>query len=185
MTSMFRSTFVLTLVCLIAAALLGGAYMVTADKIEEQKISAINENLKNVFPGADEFDDMSNYYVAKKDGLIIGWAVLAESSGYGGAIKILVGIDTEKKVTGIRIMEQEETPGLGANAAQPGFYSQFQGLDMNNIKLTRDGGEVDAITGATITSRAVIDGVLEGFNIIGEGISTDGMTGATKEVKDD
>jgi electron transport complex protein RnfG len=157
--TMFKSTITLTLVCLIAAALLGTAYTLTHDKIEEQKKLALDENLKQVHPAADNFQDKGNYFVAKQGSEIIGYAVLEETSGYGGMIKILVGIDNEGRITGIRIMEQQETPGLGANAVKEEFYSQFKDLKSYQVALRKDKGRIDAITGATITTQAIIDGV--------------------------
>ena len=179
--SMFKSTFILTLVCLIASALLGATYMVTAEKISEQAVIALNENLKQVFPEADDFEESENYFLAKKDNIIIGFASVVETPGYGGTMKLLVGIDTEKKLTGIRLMEHTETPGLGANAVKPEFYNQFNTLSFDELGIKKEGGEIDAITGATITSYAVIDGVKQAYSEVGESISTYGITGATKE----
>ena len=87
--SMFKSTFILTLVCLIASALLGATYMVTAEKISEQAVIALNENLKQVFPEADDFEESENYFLAKKDNIIIGFASVVETPGYGGTMKLL------------------------------------------------------------------------------------------------
>jgi electron transport complex protein RnfG len=123
--SMFKSTLVLTLVCIIAAALLGAAYVITKEQIDQQAVLALNENLKQVFPDADNFEAKEDYYAAIKDNDVVGYAAIADSQGYASVLKILVGMDLNKKVTGIRIMEHEETPGLGANAIRPDFYSQL------------------------------------------------------------
>ncbi|MBD3164283.1 RnfABCDGE type electron transport complex subunit G [Candidatus Woesearchaeota archaeon] len=159
LNQMLKSTLVLSLVCLIAAALLGTAYIFTEPGIEEQKEAALKESLGQVHTTADDFEAKDGYFVALKNSKIIGYAAVAEAQGYGGTIKILAGIDTEKKLTGIRIMEHEETPGMGASALKPEFYSQFSGLPADKIALRRNGGKIDAITGATITSSAVIDAV--------------------------
>ena len=178
---MFKSTLVLTLVCLIASALLGGAYLVTAEKIDQQAVIALNENLNQVFPDADDFEETDQYYMAKKDDMIIGFASVIETEGYGGTINLLVGIDTQRKLTGIRIMEHAETPGLGANALKPKFYNQFTGLSIDKLKIKKEDGEIDAITGATITTKAVISGVKKAYAQIGGSVTTDGITGATIE----
>ncbi len=156
---MLKSTLILTLVCIIAAALLGATYLVTADRIDQQAVITLKENLNQVFLDADDFEEKEDHYIAKKDSNIIGYAAVAESQGYSSVLKILVGMDLDKKITGIRIIDQAETPGLGANAVKPYFYSQFDNLSSDKIALKKNNGEIDAITGATITSSAVINGV--------------------------
>ena len=133
--------------------------MLTEDKIAEQVIIALKENLKQVFPVAEDFNEKEGYYEALADNKVIGYATLAESQGYSSVLKIMVGMDLDKKITGMRVMEQVETPGLGANAVKEEFYSQFDGLSSKDVKLKKDHGKIDAITGATITSSAVIKGV--------------------------
>ena len=81
-------------------------------------------------------------------------------AGFGGAIDMVVGIDAEGRVTGVAIVSMTETSGLGDNARKESFRSQFVGLS-GSAALTKDGGSVDALTGATITSRAVADGVTQ------------------------
>ena len=120
---MLRSTLILTVVCLVAAALLGGAYTLTEEKIVEQQQNALTDALQEVQPNADSFEIKDGYYLAEKGNEIIGYAVVVEQPGYGGIIKMLVGFDTNRTITGLRIMEHEETPGLGANAAKEKFYS--------------------------------------------------------------
>jgi H+/Na+-translocating ferredoxin:NAD+ oxidoreductase subunit G len=162
--SMFKSIMMLTLVCLIAAILLGFAYVLTVEKISEQGKTMLNENLKQVFPQADDFIDKEGYYEVTKDSEVIGFAMIAESTGYSSTLKILVGMDLQKKITGIRIMEHEETPGLGANAVKSPFYEQFDDISVDDVKLSKYGGKVDAITAATITSEAVVSGVKKAAN---------------------
>ncbi|HHY45668.1 MAG TPA: FMN-binding protein, partial [Firmicutes bacterium] len=87
-------------------------------------------------------------------------AVKVSSPGYGGPIDAIVGISTDGKVTGVTIIGQQETPGLGSNVSGKRFREGFLGKDVSRpIKLKKDGGDIDAITGATISSRAVTRGV--------------------------
>jgi electron transport complex protein RnfG len=91
--------------------------------------------------------------------------------GYGGTIEIVVGVDpTGESITGVRITQHSETPGLGANLVQvkpgedePWFLKQFRGLTVGRVSLRASGGPIDAITAATISSRAVTDAVQAGF----------------------
>ena len=92
-----------------------------------------------------------------------GWAVQVSANGFGGEVNMMVGIDKAGNVIGISIISHAETPSLGAvaaenNAAGEGFRSQFAGLS-GTLAVKKDGGTVDAISGATITSRAVVEGV--------------------------
>ena len=177
--SMLKSTIMLTIVCLVAASLLGGAYTLTEEKIAEQSESALKSTLKEVVPDAEEFELTEDFYTAKSDDMIVGYAAVVELNGYGGLMKILVGINTQKKVTGVRIMEHLETPGLGANADKPEFYNQFNDLGPKEVGLTQNEGKIDAITGATITSKVVVDAVKEAYKRIGVAVTADSWTGAT------
>jgi electron transport complex protein RnfG len=89
------------------------------------------------------------------------------SKGYGGPIHMLVGIDLRRSVEGVEIVDQTETPGLGTQVKKAGFSRQFRGFDKSgDVKVTKDGGRVQAITGATISSRAVSAGVAAGIDAI-------------------
>jgi electron transport complex protein RnfG len=157
--SIFYSTLVLTLVCLIAAGLLGFTYDLTKEKIDAKANEKTYATLKLIFTDADKFKTEKDYFIAEKNGQIIGYAAIASSPGYSSVLKILVGMDMSKKVAGIRILEQTETPGLGTRVTEPEFYSQFSGLGSQEMELKKNGGGVDGITGATISSRAVTNGV--------------------------
>ena len=91
----------------------------------------------------------------------MGYVVLAEPKGYGGAISLVVGIDNDLTVTGIDITNQSETPGLGANCQNPEFMGQFKGKTSGIavVKGTASGNQIDAITSSTVTSKAVTKGV--------------------------
>jgi electron transport complex protein RnfG len=86
------------------------------------------------------------------------YVVLVSPSGFGGEINMAVGIDQDNKVTGVTIISMSETSGLGSNASSPDFLSQFVG-GTGKFAVSKDGGEIDALTGATVTSRAVTRGV--------------------------
>ena len=104
----------------------------------------------------------------------MGYVFETGSSGYGGTVKVMTGIDTAGSITGVVILSHEETPGLGANAERASFTDQYkQAVPENGITLvknkTPEAGEVEALTGATITSRAVTDAVnaaIEQYNAI-------------------
>jgi electron transport complex protein RnfG len=106
-----------------------------------------------------KFED--EVYMIYQDGEKSGYAFIASGSGYGGDIDILVGLDSDFKIKDISIITQTETPGLGARITESTFTDQFKGLSADEIALRSNNGMIDAITGATISSKAVVDTVRE------------------------
>lgn len=94
-------------------------------------------------------------YTATKGGQVIAYIIPAESKGYAGPVKLLVAVGPDNKVIRYTIIESKETPGLGDKAAKPEFADQFAGKTADELKVNKDGGTIQAISGATITSRAV------------------------------
>jgi len=161
--SILKSVMVLTIVCLISGVALGGVYLITKDKIESQKELFFDSTLIEVFPGAEGFTVDNGGYIAMNNGETLGTIQIADAPGYASIVKVAVGIDNEGKIVGVRILEQEETPGLGANALKPEFYNQFEGLIKDEVALKADGGKIDAITGATVTTNAIIEGINKAY----------------------
>lgn len=181
-----ESTFmnmVITLfaVCLGASALLGGIYALTKDPIEAAKIAKINGAIAGVVP---EFDNKPSeeafemnidgknikVYPAKKDGDIVGYAIeTSTNKGFSGAIMLMVGIDAQGRIYNTSVIAHAETPGLGdkMDVSKSDFPLQFKGKHPDSFKLLvkKDGGDVDAITASTITSRAFCDAVQNAYNV--------------------
>ncbi len=151
----------ITLVVLISVSLLVGIDSVTADKIAEQERQKVEKMLSEMFTAMYEysFDDENEIYTINSDEDVIGYAFLALGRGYGGDINILVGLEDETTLKGVTIISQTETPGLGTRIADTNFTDRFTGMGIDDIGLARDGGGIDALTGATISSRAVVDAV--------------------------
>jgi electron transport complex protein RnfG len=161
-----------TVACVGLAFVYEGTKPVIAEKTEAN----LNAALKELFPDADTFGEIEELssgnpavrfdaaYAARKDGKVGGVAVQAVSGGFNDDITVLVGIASSGGITGVKILSHTETPGLGANAAKSSYYvdkaggitfsGQFKGMT-DNIAVQKDGGNVVAITAATITSRAV------------------------------
>ena len=160
-----RLAVTLLLICAVVAAALAAVNSYTAPIIAKQKEEKTQLAIEAVLPGggeAVEFEDATGMVTAlyASDS---GWAVQVTTNGFGGAIDMMVGIDKTGNVIGISIISHAETPSLGAvaaedNAAGEAFRSQFAGLS-GTLAVSKDGGTVDAISGATITSRAVVEGV--------------------------
>ena len=163
----------LSIICLISGALLAGVEKITKAPIQRanntNKLSALQE----VLPACDNQPDQNEctvehngqtwtFYVARNADTYVGTAVETTSSkGYGGDITIMLGISAEGKTETIAILKQTETPGLGANIETDHFKSNFKQkpLEATNWTVKKDGGDVDQITAATISSRAVSDAV--------------------------
>ncbi len=151
-----KPTVVLTLICLVAGTLLSITYDHTAEKIAEAEQAKINHALSEIFPSAD-FVEEDGYYKALENEELVGYAAIVEGKGYGGTIKIAVGIRLDETIKHVRIISQNETPGLGSRITEDEFLNQFDNKSLDELKLSREGGKIDAITGATISSEAVVN----------------------------
>ncbi|MFO7992193.1 MAG: RnfABCDGE type electron transport complex subunit G [Thermoplasmata archaeon] len=167
MTDIFPILFLTIVVC-ISVVGLSLTNSVTEERIKEAKEEAIREMLSEQFPEMQNYeynDDYEFYTIYGEDEVVIGYAYRTEGSGYGGAIEMLValedtGLTTNNTVIrGISIISHQETPGLGAKIEQESFLDQFEGVNANDVSLAENGGEIDAISGATISSSAVVDEV--------------------------
>lgn len=158
-----------------AGFLLGGIHGVTEEPIarllEKEKLDAMRSTL----PTAEEFKRISPIISAKSiihevnagysNGKIVGYNIKISPKGYGGVIDMMVGVSIDGTLRGIQILSHAETPGLGAEAGKPAFSNQFvdrqsEGIALVKGKPSKD-NEIQALTGATITSKAVTDGVNE------------------------
>ncbi len=149
----------LTIVVFIAVAVLAGMDSMTREKIEWQREQKILRMLNEIFPDMSRYVLEEDIYVLYSDETKLGYAFLATGKGYGGYIDILVGLVNETTVKGISIIAHTETPGLGNKITKPDFRDRFIGQNITDVALTADDGKIDAITGATISSKAVINAV--------------------------
>ncbi|MCM0649912.1 RnfABCDGE type electron transport complex subunit G [Clostridium swellfunianum] len=169
-----RLGVILLIITAIAGLLLGAAHSVTLEPIAKQEQMTKATAMKEILPKADEFKvkETAVEGIIKEvneglaSGKTSGYAIKVAPKGYGGAVELMVGISTEGKVEGIKILSHSETPGLGANAPQPKFSGQFKGKpiakELTVVKKAPSAdNEIEAITGATITSKAVTNGVNE------------------------
>jgi len=169
MNKILKLALVLFLVCAVVAGVLGVVNELTYRRIDEQKQAKTVAAFASVIK-ADRFEeiDFDNPDFPTVDTVHMadggaGYVVTSTFSGAQGNITLAVGVDGAYKCTGISVIEHSETSGLGANAASTGevgvnFRSQFVGQD-EGIALANAGGQIDALTGATITSRAITEAV--------------------------
>lgn len=174
MNEMIKPAGILLIITAVAAMLLGVVSETTKEAIAAQSALTEQTAMEAVLPGEGlEFETVldvaagdtaegtiSKISKATANGETFGYVITAAPSGFGGAVNTMIGIDAEGVVTGLRVLSHAETPGLGALSTDPSFYEQFAGKS-GKLAVTKDGGEIQAITSATITSRAVTDGANE------------------------
>ena len=198
--TIIKDTLILTLITLVAGGLLGMVYEVTKEPIAQQAEKEKQEAYKAVFEDADSFEvcveaddaDLAAYLTENgfeaqtvnevmeaKDasGETIGYALnMTTSEGYGGDIRFSMGVTLDGTLNGISILDINETAGLGMNATKDEFKGQFAGKQVDAFEVTKSGAasdnEINAISGATITSKAITGGVNAGlcaFEYVKEG----------------
>lgn len=161
-SSILKIALNLTCACIISGIIIGLVYFFTADIAKQKEAELQNLALQSIVKEADKYTPIpgkTGCYTATKDNKVIAYIIPAESKGYGGTIKLLVAVGPDNKVIKYSILESKETPGLGDKAAQPQFADQFAGKTVDELKVNKDGGIIQAISGATITSRAVTKAV--------------------------
>jgi len=174
----------LTMISLVASALLGIVYQMTKAPIE---LSVLNKKLAAIKQVVPEFTNNPNndmyrlptgegdsldIYPAKKDGNIVGYAVNTYSKkGFSGNINLMAGFKSDGTIINITVLEQKETPGLGTKMTEPAFKNQFNDKKPAEyrMKVKKDGGSVDAISAATISSRAFCDAIQRAYNTLQKG----------------
>ena len=201
-SSLLNMVLVLTSVAVIMGGILAYVNHLTEGPIAEQKAKALADGIKSVM-GVDEITvsntDTVRQNVAGKEltyviyqtkdakGNDLGAAVESTTGGFGGDLKVLVGFDPEGKILGYTLLEHAETPGLGAKADkwfQKGEKGDIIGKSpIEPLTVSKDGGQVDAITASTITSRAFLLAVNNAYNAYKATPETDANSGASQQVK--
>ena len=193
MNKIIKDALTLTLITLVAGALLGGVYEITKDPIAKQEAATKEQAYQDVFETASSFQpveiteeldktlrdelDKNGLKLQKIDEIMeakndsdetLGYAfTVVSGGGYGGDIKLSVGISDDGTVNGLSILVIEETAGLGMNADTDEFKNQFAGKKVDSFKITKKGAtqdnEIDVISGATKTTNAMTNGVNAGI----------------------
>lgn len=196
-SSFKNMTLCLFSVCLVSSALLAAVYAVTKEPIEVANQAKTNNAIAQVVPefegdpvpgtievGGKEY----SYYAVSKAGQPVGYAITSSSTGYGGALVLMVGMTADRVVYNTTVLSQSETPGLGAKCVEPDFADQFKSFNPAEKKLSvkKDGGDIDAITASTITSRAyakAVETAIAVYDAITEAGTADveSVSGATPE----
>lgn len=152
-------------VCLVCSAILGGVYALTKEPIAAAEQKKTEKGIALVLPEGGELSQKAEaelegatyeYYALSENGSVKAYAVKSSATGFGGALELMVGVLSDGTVYNTSVLKHSETPGLGAKCkTDEKFIGQFHKLPASaKIAVKKDGGELDAITGSTITSRA-------------------------------
>ena len=169
---------VILTVAVVSGLMLSFVYLQTKEPIQNAQNKMISESMKEVV--ATEFDnnpyeeklvvqrgkEKFTIYPARKDGYVTSLILKTHSNkGYGGRLDVLVGFSLDGTVGNYKVIKHQETPGLGSKVNDDSFKKNIIGKkpDKETFKVRQDGGEIDAITGATITSRALIDAIQKAY----------------------
>ena len=175
-SSLINMAACLTGVCLVCAALLGIVYAVTKAPIEEAAAAEARASIAKVLPeGGEVSEEMSSeaegvlgYYIqTSAEGEAVAYAVKSVSGGFGGPLTLMVGVLADGTVFNTSVLSHSETPGLGAKCSEEGsaFREQWKGF-AGVFSVKKDGGDVDAITASTITSRAYTKAVAQAVELV-------------------
>ncbi len=159
----------LLVICAVTAGLVAAVYALTYDAIEASSVRAKQEAVQSIFSDCESNEregsfpnSVNSVFEVKKDGELYGYAVDIVTTGFGGEINLMVGFYTDMTVAGVSVISQSETPGLGANIKNDGFLEKFKGIG-DKIVIN---GNVDALSGATISSKAVASGINEASEVV-------------------
>ena len=192
MKEMIKNSLILFAITLVAGFILGTVYDITKEPRAKQQVLATQRAYKEVFADGDKFEDADykkddlNKFIKEngisaneaeietivkaidKSGKDIGYVfTIISKEGYGGDIKFTLGVDMEGSISGMSILSINETAGLGMQANTDGFKNQFKGINADKITFSKTGksadNEIDAISGATITTTTMVKGVNAGL----------------------
>ncbi len=162
-----KPAIILTVICIVVTAAVAGANLLTADTVAKAEAAAEQAARAVVLP-ADDYEMIADgCYAAKSSGSVIGYVITTSAkSGYSGSlVTVMTGINADGTIDAVTVLScDDETPGLGQNAAKPDFTDRFIGKS-GAQSVTKDGGEISAVTSATMTSRAVCEAVSEAVKI--------------------
>ena len=184
-SSFKNMTLCLMAICLVCSALLAGVYALTAEPIAAAAAAKNEAAIKEVLPEAAvaieeertvEIDGQAYSYNLAYDeqGNTVGCAINVSTLGFGGPIIIKVGFNAEGLIWNTKVLSQAETPGLGAKCTEAAFAEQFKQFNPaeKTLKVKKDGGDVDAITASTITSRAYANGLATAVKVFNTIVAT-------------
>ena len=169
--SIFKIAVNLAITCFISGVIIAGTYAITEPAAAAQRVKAKNDAMKELVKDAESFkaiDSREGWYEALNAGKVIAYVVPASGKGYAGTIEMLAAVTPEGKAIDFKVLKHGETPGLGDKMVEPKFRKQFDGKKANDLEVVKvpTDKNIQSLTGATITSRAVTKGVKEAVEAV-------------------
>lgn len=185
---------VLLIITAVTGFILGAVYTITLEPIRATRAREKNEALAATLPGATDFKtldiqegsagNIKEIYEGSSNGNVVGYNFTVTPKGYGGLINLIVGISSDGRIMDMKILNHNETPGLGAKAVEEPFAGQFKERTAETLAVTKTPPDADnqilAISGATITSSAVVRGINEAVDYWKKNL-TDGAAAASEQ----
>ncbi len=179
MNKFLRDALILGTVGVVAGGSLAVIYSITKPRIQKTQQERLQRSLAKALPSADRFSQKKfgkkEYFEGTKNGNLIGFVFPTSGMGFGGEVKLLVGISTNGLVEGVVVLEgKSETPGLGTKAFDEKWLAQFKGIDEKKVPHSKEefkANGLDAVNGATFTSMAVATGIANAFKMFNKVIS--------------
>ncbi|PKN72555.1 MAG: electron transporter RnfG [Candidatus Cloacimonetes bacterium HGW-Cloacimonetes-3] len=160
-----KLSLILLVFCAVASGILAYVNSLTEPVIRDRKAKEEIATRSELIPEADfteaKFADGSLYYIATSTATkdTLGYTFIAAQNGYSGKVQTMVGVDNNLQVIKIKVIDQSETPGLGANCTGDAFQAQFAGLGEADMLVDKDGGKIKSLSGATITTRTIANSI--------------------------
>ncbi|MDY6914943.1 MAG: RnfABCDGE type electron transport complex subunit G [Candidatus Cloacimonadota bacterium] len=203
----FKLGVILLLITAVASGVLAVVNNYTKPLIAQNKQKTEEEARRMVLPKAETFETDSieiqeakvkpdplmiqkesdkssyfKYYIGKDEaGEVTGYTFVARKYGYSSNIETMVGVKPDLKINKIKVINQAETPGLGANCENEDFTKNFIGRTIPKLLVDKDGGDIESLTGATITSRAIINSIKDGLQNLKQALSSSDNNEEDKE----
>jgi len=165
MKAFIQYALVLFCITAVACAILAMVNQTTEPLIAQNKIATEDAARQEIFPGASftqrTLEGLQFYDVFDQGENLLGYIINTSAQGYSSNIVAMVGLNTDLSIKMVKVIDQQETPGLGTNCTKPDFLHRYVGLSIGNLKVDKDGGEIISLTGATITTRALTSSIKE------------------------
>lgn len=167
-----KLSLILLIFCAVASGILAYVNTLTAPVISQRKAREAVETREALIPGASFTEAQTatgeTYFVASNPETqeILGYTFVAAETGYSSTVQTMVGVDKDFKVLAIKVIDQAETPGLGANCTNDSFTAQFSGMSLEQLAVDKDGGQVVSLSGATITSRCIANSIRNRIQLV-------------------
>ncbi len=163
MNEILKNGLTLVIILVVSLSLLSFVNSLTEPVIKQNAIEKERKAELSIFPEATSFEDNGEYIEVYTNSQIVGYLVQGSEYGYSSEVTVLVGFNVDKTIKAAVVLDQQETPGLGARVIENSFINQFKSISIEKVSLKKYGGQIDGVTGATKSSRAFTDAIKDAY----------------------